>query len=61
LFGAIATRRRGKSVRDAVSGRSWVRDIQGAPTARVLCDYVLVWAKVQDMVFDDTVVFFPHR
>jgi hypothetical protein len=56
LFGAIATRRRGKSVRDAVSGRSWVRDIQGAPTARVLCDYVLVWAKVQDVVFDDTVV-----
>lgn len=27
--------------------RSWVRDISGAPTAPVLCDYVLLWKKLE--------------
>jgi len=40
-------------VREAITNRSWVRDIQGAPTAQVLCDYVVVWAKVDGVVFDD--------
>jgi hypothetical protein len=55
LFGAIGRRRRGKTVCEAITGRSWIRDIQGAPTAHVLCDYVHVWAKVQGVVFDDMV------
>jgi hypothetical protein len=55
LFGAIGKRKRGKSVRDAITNRSWVWDIQGAPVAHVLCDYVNVWAKLQGVVFDDMV------
>jgi hypothetical protein len=31
LFNAIPKRHRGKSVRDAIMNRSWVRDIHGAP------------------------------
>lgn len=55
LFNAIGRCRHGKSVRDAVTNRSWVGDIQGAPVAHVLCDYVVVWAKVQGVVLDDMV------
>ena len=40
-------------MREAITNRSWVRDIQGAPIAQVLCDYVVVWAKVDGVVFDD--------
>jgi hypothetical protein len=40
-------------VREAITNRSWVRDIRGARTAHVLCDYVLVWEKVQGVTFDD--------
>jgi hypothetical protein len=40
-------------VREALTNRSWVRDIQGAPTAAVLCDYVVVWEKVTGVVLDD--------
>jgi hypothetical protein len=42
LSNAIPKHHRGKSVRDAITNRSWVRDIHGAPVAHVLCDYVLV-------------------
>lgn len=53
LFNAIGKRRRNKTIRDAITNGSWIRDIQGAPVAHVLCDYVVVWAKVQGVVFDD--------
>jgi hypothetical protein len=53
LFNAIPKRRRGKSVRDAITNRSWVRDIRGALVAHVFCDYVLVWHKVDGVLFDD--------
>jgi hypothetical protein len=52
-FNAIGKRRRQKSVCDAITNRSWIRDIQGALTTHVLCDYVLVWVKVNGVVFDD--------
>lgn len=39
----------------AITNRSWVHDIQGAPVAHVLCDYVVVWAKVEGVVFDDLI------
>ena len=53
LFAAIGRRRRHKTVREALTNRSWVRDIQGAPTAEVLCDYAVVWEKVAGVVLDD--------
>lgn len=31
----------------ALSQRSWVRDIVGAPTAPVLYDYVFLWEKIE--------------
>lgn len=48
LFQAIGKRRRNRTVNEALlDGRSWVRDISGAPTAPVLCDYVLLWEKLE--------------
>ena len=46
--------RRSRTVKDTLANRQWARDISGAPTAAVLCDYVTVW----DMV--DSVVLVPH-
>jgi hypothetical protein len=40
-------------VREALTNRNWVRDIQGVPTAVVICDYVVVWEKVAGVVLDD--------
>jgi len=55
LFAAVSRRRRGKSVLDAITNRSWVRDIQGALTIEVLCDYVIVWEKVDGLnIHQDT-------
>jgi hypothetical protein len=45
--------KRDKSVREALTNRSWVRDIQGALVAHVLCDYVVVWDKVRGVVLND--------
>jgi hypothetical protein len=53
LFAAIGRRRRQKSVRDAISNQSWVHDIQGATTIEVLCDYAVVWEKVDRVVLHD--------
>jgi hypothetical protein len=47
LFGVVPRRRRNRFVRDALANRSWVRDISGAPTAPVLCDYVQLWEKLE--------------
>jgi len=38
LFQAIGQRRRGRSVRDALTDRQWTRDITGALTVAVLLD-----------------------
>ena len=40
-------------MRKALTNRSWVQDIQGAPTTTVLCDYIVVWEKVIGVVLDD--------
>jgi hypothetical protein len=47
LLGAVPRRRHNQSIRDALANRSWVRDISGAPTMPVLCDYVLLWEKLE--------------
>ena len=53
LLAAIGRHRRHKTVREALTNRSWVRDIQGAPTVVVLYDYVVIWEKVAGVVLDD--------
>ena len=40
-------------MREAITNRSWARDIQGPHTAEVLCDYVVVWEKVVGVDLDD--------
>ena len=47
LFQAVGKRRRNRTVKQALAHQSWVRDISGAPTAPVLCDYVLLWEKLE--------------
>lgn len=47
LFGAVPRRHWNRSVWDALTDRSWVRDISGAPTAPVMCDYLLLWEKLE--------------
>jgi hypothetical protein len=37
-------------VKEALQQRSWVRDITGALTVPVLCDYVLLWERVEHVV-----------
>jgi hypothetical protein len=43
LFKAVDRRHLQRTVRDALSGRRWVRDITGARTAPVLLEYVRLW------------------
>jgi len=43
LFRAVACRRRNRTVKDALDGRQWTREITGAPTAAVLCEYIHLW------------------
>ena len=34
---------RARVLRDALTDNRWARDITGAPTTQVLCDYLRVW------------------
>lgn len=49
LFSAIDHCRRHRTVKEAMLQQTWVRDIVGAPTAAVLCDYVVLWEKLEDV------------
>jgi hypothetical protein len=49
LFRAVGRRRLGRSVRDALADRRWVRDITGARTVPVLCEYVRLWMMLRDV------------
>ena len=49
LFKAIGRKRRSRAVKDALSNRRWVRDITGAHTAPVLCEYVDLWEKLENI------------
>jgi hypothetical protein len=42
FFAVVPKRRHDESMRDAISNRSWVHDIQGTLTIKVLFDYVHV-------------------
>jgi hypothetical protein len=47
LFRAVESRRKKRTVKDALTNRQWARDITGAPTAAVLCEYVDLWDKLE--------------
>jgi len=49
LFRAIGRRFLKVSVKEALSGRHWVCHINGAHTAPVLCVYVELWAKLEEV------------
>lgn len=49
LFLAVGCRRRRRIVKDALTNRQWARDITGAPTAIVLCEYIAVWDVVESI------------
>lgn len=52
LFQAVGVRRRRRTVREALCGRQWVKDITGAPTAAVLLEYFAVWDTVEAVHLD---------
>jgi hypothetical protein len=52
LYQATSRAGRGRSVSDAVLNRRWIRDISGATTVPVLCDFLRTWALVRDIVLD---------
>jgi hypothetical protein len=47
LFRAIGSRQRNCTVREVLLNHQWARDIMGAPTAQVLCEYVHLWEKLE--------------
>lgn len=49
LYRAVNWQRRGTIVKEALLNRRWVRDITGAHTIPVLCDYVQLW-EILEMV-----------
>jgi hypothetical protein len=47
LFCAIGRRQRNRTVSEALLNHQWAWDITGAPTAQVLCEYVILWEKFE--------------
>lgn len=52
LFAAVSRAGKKRSVRDGLFQHRWARDIVGAPTTQVLCQYLLVWSLLRDVVLD---------
>jgi hypothetical protein len=49
LFKAVGRRHLGRTVKDALFNRRWVRDITGARTAAVLLEYAHLWATLENV------------
>jgi len=43
LYAAVSRSGKKRLLRDALHNNRWARDITGAPTAQVLCDYLRIW------------------
>lgn len=54
LFATISCSGRRRSVKDALHGNRWVRDIAGALTTQVLCEYLALWEFLREVALDDT-------
>lgn len=55
LFRAVGRRRRGRTVRDALTDRRWVRDITGARTVPVILEYLRLWEMLETVQLQPTV------
>ncbi|XP_066311257.1 uncharacterized protein [Miscanthus floridulus] len=49
LFRVVGSRRRSRTVRDAMNGGQWARDITGARTMVVLVEYLRLWDMVENV------------
>lgn len=52
LFAVITRAGRRQTVRDALLGNRWARDIAGATTVQVLCQFLKVWELTREVVLD---------
>lgn len=52
LYAAISRAGKKRSIKDGIFQHRWARDIVGAPTTQVLCQYLRVWAILRDVVLD---------
>lgn len=50
LYAAISRAGKKRTVKDGVFQHRWARDIVGAPTVQVLCQYLRVWRIIRDLV-----------
>lgn len=50
LFATISRVGKKRTVREGVLQHRWARDIVGAPTVQVLCQYLRVWSIIRDLV-----------
>jgi hypothetical protein len=55
LFKAVRRRALSRSVKDAIYQCRWVRDLSGALTAPVLCEYVILWEALEGINLQPTV------
>ena len=54
LFAAVSRVGRKRTLREALASDRWARDIVGALTVQVLCQYLKVWEIARDTVLDQT-------
>lgn len=52
LFAAITRTGKKRSVRDGLLQKQWARDVMGALTTQVLCQFLQVWALLRTVVLD---------
>jgi hypothetical protein len=52
LFKVMGRKRRALTVREALNGRQWARDITGAPTVVMLLEYFHVWDTLEMLQLD---------
>jgi hypothetical protein len=52
LFVAISRTGRKRNVKDAISQNQWGRDVVGAPTTQVICQFLQVWDLLRSVVLD---------
>lgn len=52
LFAVITRAGRRRTVRDALLGNRWARDIAGATTVQMLCQFLKVWELTREVVLD---------
>jgi hypothetical protein len=52
MFAAVTRTGKGMTVRDGLFQNRWARDVVGALTTQVLCQFLRVWALLRDVMLD---------